>query len=272
MNESPKRGLLLAYRQALRPLFRILIRNGVQFDEFSEIARKTFADTAAADFGVSSKEFGTTRLSVLTGISASEIGEIQEEDKKISSDISTSFLNEIVAVLAGWHTDSEFTGPYGVPLELKFDEKGGASFTELVTRHASGIDPGQLLQELKAVDAVVELEGEWLKVLTRFYIPAGRAPDGLDHLARTLEDLVNTLEHNLLEPNPNRKMFERHVYTEDGIRPEDLPKFEEFAKAKATLLLEEIDNWLTTLKKPAENEQKRLSTGLGIFHYIHKQD
>ena len=76
----------------------------------------------------------------------------------------------------------------------------------------------------------------------------------------------------LPEDDPKQRLFERQVYTEDGIRPEDLPRFQSFVNKRSNLLLEEIDNWLTQLEKPNEPTNKRVSTGLGIFNYVHKGD
>ena len=78
------------------------------------------------------------------------------------------------------------------------------------------------------------------------------------------------MDHNRSENDPKKKYFERYVYTEEGIRPEDLPRFEAFTSKRAQILLEEIDNWLSQLEKPTEPINKRISTGLGIFHYVHR--
>jgi hypothetical protein len=92
----------------------------------------------------------------------------------------------------------------------------------------------------------------------------------LEHLARTFTDIVNTLDHNLLENDARKRLFERQVYTEDGIREEDLPRFQAFAKNRASVLLDEIDNWLTQLEKPERKAGQTLVTGLGIFNYVQR--
>jgi hypothetical protein len=189
-----------------------------------------------------------------------------------SDDDDQNTLDGIVRILTGWHTDSDFTGPYGVPLELKLEESGGPDFSELCERYFSDIKPKNLQEELLRLGIITETEKGWFRILKRTYAPEGGAPDGLEHLARTFQDIVNTLDHNYLEDEPSKKLFERHVYTEDGIREEDLPRFRAFAYKRAQILLEEIDNWLTQLEKPDPATKQNLSTGLGIFHYIHRDD
>jgi len=182
-----------------------------------------------------------------------------------------SKLNQIAGVLFGWHTDSDFTGPYGVPLELKLQDPKKLDFEELAFRHIGKVDTEALLRELVRIGAVIETEKGWFRVLIRHFIPEAAAPEGLDHLSRSVEDFVTTLDHNRLELDPNKKLFERQVYTDEGIKPADLEQFQIFATEKAQLLLEEIDNWLSQLEKPEAGTAKELSTGLGIYHYIHDE-
>lgn len=270
MDESPKRGLLAAYGRLLRPLIRILIRNGVTFGEFTEVAKHAYVEVAERDFSVPNKQITQSRISALTGLPRGEVSNVIEIENAKGQDGVGSNLNRIVAVLTGWHTDSDYTGPYGVPLELRLNDSGDLDFSRLAKRHAGEkVAPEVLLKEMVIAGVATETEKGWFKPLTRYFIPEGSAPAGLEHLSRTLQDLVTTIEHNLLEKDPNNKMFERHVYTEEGIRPEDLPRFEAFAKERAMNLLEEIDNWLSHLDKPNAPIDDRISTGLGVFHYIH---
>ena len=272
MDESPKRGLLAAYGRLLGPLVRILIRNGVTFGEFAEVAKQTYVAVAAKDFAVTNKEITQTRISALTGLQQGEVKRVRQLDGEAQRRKNSSFLNQIAGILFGWHTDSDFTGPYGVPLELRLDASNQVDFRELSRRHVGDFSPETLLAELLKIGAVVETEKNWFKVLTRNFIPEPAAPEGLDHLAISVQEFVSTLDHNRTKTKPSEKLFERQVYTEEGIRAEDLPRFTEFANHKAQLLLEEIDNWLSQLDKPDVTTTNKLSTGLGIYHYIHSDD
>ena len=270
MDESPKRGLLAAYGRLLRPLIRILIRNGVSFSEFAEVAKGAYVEVAEKDFSVPNKKITQTRISALTGLERREVARLVQIQIALEEARKGSNLNRIVAILTGWHTDVDYTGPYGVPMELRLSDNSGNDFSKLAYRHAGEtVAPKVLLDEMVRAGVAVETEPGWFKVISRYYIAQGGAPAGLEHLSRTLQDLVTTIEHNLLETDTSKKMFERHVYTEEGIRPEDLPHFEAFTREKAKLLLEEIDNWLSQLDKPDTAADERISTGLGIFHYIH---
>jgi hypothetical protein len=206
----------------------------------------------------------------LAGITIDEARSVLALASRVRTGGLDSDLNHVAVVLSAWHTDSDFTGPYGVPIELKLDDTRLQDLRELVKRHAPDAEPERLLDELKAVGAVIETDKGWFKVLTRFYLPKGSAPAGMDHLSRSVEEFVETLDHNALETDPRLKMFERQIYTADGIRAEDLPRFTEYATSRAKIVLEEIDNWLSQLDEPTEPVNERTITGLGIYHYIHK--
>jgi hypothetical protein len=226
---------------------------------------------ALKDFEAEGQADSDTRVASLTGLTVRESRSVAGLINA-TSDEDQSHLDQIVGILTVWHTDSDFTGPYGIPLELKYEDANSKDFSELVERCCPGTDAKKLLDELLKAKTVEETEKGWFKVLQRYYMPEPAAPDGLEHLSRTLQDLVNTMDHNRSEEDPKKKLFERYVYTEDGIRPEDLPRFEAFASSRAQILLEEIDNWLTQLEKPDPATKQNLSTGLGIFHYIHRDD
>jgi hypothetical protein len=269
MDESPKRGLIAAYGRLLRPLIRILIRNGVSFGEFADVAKQAYVEVAERDFAVPNLPITDWRISALTGLGQEEVA-FRRAD--ISYKLLNSQLNEIAGSLFGWHTDSDFTGPYGVPLEIRLNDPSGIDFEELVRRHVGGTDCKALLDRLIRIGAVIETEKGWYRVLLRHYIPEASAPDGLDHLARSIEDFATTLDRNRLEKDPKKRLFERQVYTDDGIREDDLDKFKEYATGKAQILLEDIDNWLSQLEKPTPNEKVTVSTGLGIYHYVNTSE
>jgi len=270
MNESPKRGLLLAFGRLLGPLVRILIRNGVTYSEFTETTKQIFIDVAGKDFAPPRAEHSLIRTAVLTGLTVDEIEEVIAIKNSAKKNGLETNLNHIASVLSAWHTDSDFTGPYGVPLELQIAaEKEELDFRELVKRHIGDVDPQPLLTELQNVGAVVETEKDWFKVLTRFYMPKGNAPAGMDHLSRSVEDFVTTLDHNATEEDPNKKMFERQIYTANGITQNDLVHFREYSKEKAKILLEDLDNWLSQTDEPTEENEKNTVTGIGIYYYLH---
>src|SRR6185312_13657426 len=130
-----KQALLAAYRHLLTPLVRILLRNGISYLEFAEVARQVFVDVAGRDFTLPRRKISLSRIAIMTGLSRKEVARLAREGNQASRINRDNELSRVGRVLEGWYTDSEFTGPYGVPLDLKFDDvPRRASFSELVRR------------------------------------------------------------------------------------------------------------------------------------------
>jgi len=267
MEQKKKQRLLTAYRRLLKPLVRILLRNGVAFNEFSDIAKAVYVDVASQEFKVPNRKMSQARIAILTGLTRKEVARFFGEKAKQPEELKSN-LNRVTRVLAGWHTDSDFTGPYGLPLELEFESPKGLDFSELIRRYSGDMAARAMLDELIRIGAIKETETGWYKILTRTYLPDADALDSLDRLAGVVQTFIGTIDNNIVEKDPAKRNFERQVFADDGMRPEDLPKFRAFIKNRAQLLLEEIDNWLSQLDPPKESEKNVVRTGVGIYHFI----
>jgi hypothetical protein len=271
MSDSVKVGLLAAYAKLLRPLIRILLRHGVTYAELSEVVKTVYVSTAAKEFRVPGKKMSKARIAIVTGLTRKEVQRISEKDKENSEPKSN--LSRIGRVLSGWHTDPDFTGPYGMPLELRYDSDipADATFTKLVQRYSGDMTPRAMLDELVRVGTVVETDQNWFKVLRRDYVPFTLAPDFLERVGRVIHNFVHTIEANMQRPAGEKGIFERTVMPPGGLRPQDLPLFESYIHQKSQALLEDIDNWLSKLEQPSQREEA-IHTGVGIYHYVVEQD
>src|SRR5258708_16187795 len=78
-----------------------------------------------------------------------------EQERFISSEL-LEMSNPFARVLHGWHNDRDYVGPYGFPVDLPFEDSA-LSVTNLTNRHAAGVSPQAVLQELKRAGAVTEV-------------------------------------------------------------------------------------------------------------------
>jgi predicted XRE-type DNA-binding protein len=271
MESELKQGLLAAYRRLLRPLVRILLRNGVPYGEFAEVAKDVYIDVVARDFKVPKRKMSQARIAILTGLTRKEVARSLSDKAEGKQELRSNH-NRVTRVLTGWHTDANYTGPYGLPLELQFEGEDWHSFSDLVQKYSGDMAARAMLDELLRIDAVKETETGWYKVLTRTYMPVVDEMDSLDRLASVIRNFINTIDRNINEPNPEKRLFERHVFADNGIKEKDLPKFRAFVKVRAQLLIAETDNWLSQLEQPDETDRNIINTGLGIFHYIENED
>jgi len=273
MGESIKQTLLRAYRVLLNPLVRILLRQGISYAEFVEVVKAVYVEVALKDFKVPGRRTTRTRLAVVTGLTRKEVKRVIDEAIKERFEPNSKF-NRLGRVLVGWHTDTDFTGPYGMPLELQYETgiPDEPTFSELVRRHSGDMSPRSILDELIRVGAVKETDAGWFRVLRREYIPEALGPNNFERTGVVVRNFVNTVDFNMTKPAPGKGRFERNVMADDGIRVQDLPKFDQYLRDRCQALLEEIDNWLTGLPKPDPNAgDEVIHTGIGVYHYLSDQ-
>ncbi|MBW2237417.1 MAG: hypothetical protein JRG85_18770, partial [Deltaproteobacteria bacterium] len=68
-----------AIRTLLRPLVRILLRNGVPFRAFAEHAKKAYVDVALAELAVEDRKPSLSRASVITGLTRKEVSRLAHD-------------------------------------------------------------------------------------------------------------------------------------------------------------------------------------------------
>lgn len=274
MTDPVRIGLLSAYRVLMQPLVRILVRHGVSYNEFNEVLKNVFVEVAERDFGIPGRKPSQSRVAILTGLTRKEVAKqkaILDGDAELQD---ASNLNRVTKVLLGWHTDAEYTGPYGLPLELPFDPAEGLGITSLVRKYSGDMAPRAMLDELLRVGAVEKVAAGSFKVLTRAYVPESLHPDALERLGGVIKNFVATVEFNTEKSAPGAGRFERVVFADNGLRIELLPSFDRLLRTKGQQLLVELDNWLSAQESSESSESlddsdvTTIKTGVGIYHFI----
>ena len=233
MGDSIKQTLLRAFRVLLGPLVRILLRQGISYAEFSEVAKAVYVEVAIKDFKVAGRKATRTRIAVMTGLTRKEVKRVIDDGINDRYEPRSKF-NRLGRVLVGWHTDTDFTGPYGMPMELQYEtgSAGEPTITELVRRHSGDMSPRSILDELIRVGAVRETDVGWFRVLRREYIPQALGKHNFERTGVVVRNFVNTVDFNMMKTAPGKGRFERHVIADDGIRAVDLPKFDNYVRER----------------------------------------
>ena len=283
MDGHVRAALLAAFRHVFQPLVRLALRNGISYAEFCTGLKRVFVETVQEDFQIPGHEMTASRIAILTGLHREDVTFIQEEIERGIGD-ELIIMGRIGKLIEGWTTDADFTGPYGIPLELK-QQEGHGTFPALVKRYAEKMTPGAMLRELKRVGVIQEMKDGKIRLLSRSYIAGRFRPEAIDRMGRTLGDLAETLEYNLNPLRPGPARFERQVYTPEGIDLETRRLFTKELKELGQDFLEKLDNWLTEkeleddkkvemrLLDPEVREQARVvKVGVGVYLYEHWGD
>lgn len=262
-----RKQLLYALRCVLRPIVRLLIRAGVRFDEFADLARGVYVESAIRDganhFGTPTRE----RIAVLAGVTRHQVDYyIDNEGALPSADPTMAAV--LLEVLQKWHTDPQYVGPYGIPLELEFEASTGRNVRRLVGMVDSKANPGLILEELIRVGSVVYSGEKHFRAVSRaFMMPESMSPQQIEYFGNALTRLATTLEHNM-NPRNTEKRLERFVVADRGLPAETISAFEEYARSKTADFLVDLDNWLIPYSSADSASIERVSTGLNVFLYV----
>lgn len=270
MTDTKPNRLHQALFRILRPMARLLLRNGIPFSEFSELVKRAYVEAAFEDFADGRRKPTDSRAAVMTGLTRKEVRkqrEILAGDSPVSE--RTSHANRASRVVSGWVHDDTFQAPDGQPAVLAFE--GENSFSELVRKYSGDMTPRAILDELQRVGVVaVEAESGLLVLKQRAYVPAGDSEEMLQIFGEDVSDLVDTIDYNLASrENGQQPLFQRTL-TYNGIPPEVLDEWRERAAEQSQALLEELDSWLGPHDRSVsgqEDDGESVRTGVSIFYF-----
>jgi hypothetical protein len=249
-----------------KPLIRLLISQGLTHAEFSEVAKEVYVEVAIRHFEPSER-VNKSRVAVLTGLTRKEVKNVI--DRAIESSGLEKTKSRPSRVLSGWYEDPKFTGPYGIPLDLPYENpvEGQASITELVKIYSGDMAPRQMLNELLRSGSVIEVENLY-KAVSRLYEPTALSPELIQRLGDIGYRFFSTAALNITKEGQGTGYFERAVYANEGCAPSVIVKFDEYIKVKGQAFLEELDIWFSANERQDEGTENRKGTGLFMVHYV----
>jgi hypothetical protein len=266
--KSSRDHLLDTFRRVLRPLIRILVRAGVRYDEFLELVRRIFVETAVRDGLGDGIPLTRARISISTGVPRRDVDRFIDNEDDIPP-IGKSLTRTLIEILHEWHTDPQFVGPYGIPLELEMNAPRGRSFRELVHVVNPTTNPNDALQELIRLKAAVMSGETHIRALSRALKPVEEMSQSqLEFFANALTRLADTVQFNMDSAN-KQKRLEQSVISDHGLPKEMVPVFEKYVRDRVMELLFEIDNWLSpysTKKGPHDDPEERI--GIAVFQFV----
>jgi len=273
VNDKHQKALLAAVARLLKSLVRILIRNGVSYGTFSDIAKWVFVNVAEKEFGIEGRKQSTSRVSVITGLNRKEVSRIRRLAKPDDQADSEKY-NRAARVIAAWCRESDFQDAEGTPADLSLAGPW-ATFSELVRRFSGDVPARAILDELIRVGVVSQLNSGKIRLLANSYVPRCSEADKLHILGSDVAHLISTIDHNITSPADAR--FQRKV-AYDNLPDWVLPKFRKLSAEKAQALLKELDRWLSRHDRDAAPQTEgtgRNLAGLGIYYFekpFHSED
>lgn len=254
--------------KVLKRLVRVLLREGVSYQTFDELARRVYVQVAEAEFPIEGRKTTTSRISTLTGLHRKEVARLRTDALDDTSDLSAK-RNRTSHVLSAWLRDDDFLDRKGDPLPLPFT--GEVSFTELVRRYGRDTTPRAVLDELIRLDAV-ERDRDEYRLVARGFKPAPGSDELLELLGTDTAELLDTIDYNMTRQadEPFRLQF-KVAY--NNVPEEYADTFRKLSGRMTQHLIGELDRWLADHDRdhtPDILGHGRVRLGLSIFQIQEK--
>ncbi len=263
-----RKEFLQALRQILRPIVRLMIRSGIRYDEFIDVARGAYVETTIRDVDKDSPRPTRDQVAWTTGIPRDRVDHYIDDYEplppgdRIAARVETETLHR-------WYTDPRYLGPTGSPMELEFDAPDGISFKKLVAETDAQADAGLILDQLLRAKSVLRSEDNRIRALSRFLLWPDKGQARIHCLGTSLAHMIETLEHNINSGAAENKRLERTVSADRGIPDRQLPNFQEFARERTEQFLNDIDDWLGQHLDPTlDQTDQRVEIGVNVFLYV----
>jgi hypothetical protein len=263
MQRSPARTRLLqACYSFLLPVARLLLRNGVSFAEFAEIARVAFVEVAGTDYGIRGRRTNVSRVSAMTGIARKEVRRLREVASHYPGNPRVE-LSPLSDVLHRWFTNPAYLTRDGEPKRLRY-RGGRVSFATLVKECAGDLPIGAIRVELIRCGAVV-LDGSQRLVAKRRHV----VPEALDDRLVTsivfgLRALASTVAFNSGDPPKELSRIERFVES-NPLNGDKVGEVRVRLHKRIADFTEEVDDFFATVEQSPDRASRRV--GVGIYYY-----
>ena len=266
--KSDSTVLAAALRRMLRPLARVLLRGGLSYHFFTEVAKRVFVEVAKEEFTIPGRKPSDSRVALLTGLTRKEVLRLRRTSPEEDESLRTKF-NRSARIIAAWTEDKRYRERSGKTAALPIEDNGEtATIAELVRRYGADVPFRAVADELVRLGVVRQREDGKLELLRRGFVPSLGDEEKIDMLGRDVADLIETIDHNLVsEPDD---AFVQRVVEYDNLPDDCLPELRRLSERQAQLLLERLDRWLRSRdrdRNPDSLGSGRNRAGVAVFYF-----
>ena len=267
MQEKLKQQVLDAFLLVMRPIVRILLRYGIGYREFVEVAKLAYVDIASSDFGLRGRPTNISRIAVMTGLTRKEVKRLRDKIESGDSRISVK-TTPLADVLHHWHAQDEFTDLSGRPIALPFNGEG-KSFSSLVKKYGGDIPAGAMRTELKRVGAVEEDEKGNLCVTRRSIHPADEHDKLLMLLVHGAYTVLTNIAHNTNPETTTDSWASKIAFTTTSAKEHSV-QLRRIAKDRISEFAEAFDDLFIAyeaLHDTKSDHEEKNAIAVGMFYF-----
>nr|WP_316642688.1 DUF6502 family protein [uncultured Roseateles sp.] len=193
MSQSSSHIVLACVLKVMRPLARLLLKNGVTYTAFAQALKPVFLQAAHDELNSLGRPTTDSAVSLLSGVHRRDVRNLTrlapEDDAGVQE--PTSLVSQVVA---RWLHATAFSDGPGKARVLP--RSGEGSFDQLVTEVSSDVRPRAVLDELQRLGVAAE-EAEGVRMLTVGFIPRKGLQEMASLFADNLHDHLAAASRNL---------------------------------------------------------------------------
>jgi Family of unknown function (DUF6502) len=267
---STKEAVLNVFAALIRPLMRVAFEHGITAGEIAGVVRRTYIQSLEGRLLEQHRPTTDARLAAVAGLTKSEVVSLREASRTgAPHSRAGASLDQITSLLTVWHTHSNFSGAYGLAMDLDLvplADSPRRGFQELVDIACPDADRDALLDELVAAGSVEVIDSSTVRCLSRAYVPRGADITRIERMGRFVGVVTGNFVHNLLRAETDPAYFERAVVSDEALSARGRDQFLALAGERGQELLSELDTFLTGLaasEKPGSGKRY----GVGIYFF-----
>jgi hypothetical protein len=219
----------------------------MKLQDLTELMKSVFVKVARDELLRGGEKVSFSRLSVMTGVHRKDVTRFAKSRDEFEPQSDT-----IGKVMVQWQHDRRFSTKNGKPRTLGTEGRE-SEFAELVESVNGGnLSAYAVLFEMERM-GIVERSGSRAKLMWRDFAPDPTVHDGLDLLARDVDDLSRAVEENIYERGKVPNLHLKTVF--DNVLEEKLPQIRAW-------MLEEGSKFHQRLRKFVSRVDKDLSPGI----------
>jgi hypothetical protein len=271
LDSKTSRILNEAILKLLRPLVHLLIKSGITYQTFAELAKLVYYDVAKKDFTLKRRKQTNSRISILTGMSRKDVKHLSTQLPPSVIDLNLQY-NRGARVISGWLRDRRYLDKLGRTRSIPISGEK-ISFDSLVKRYGGDVPTRAVLDEMSRTGVIKITSKDRVRLVKDAFVPDAASDLKFKILGTDVSLLISTIAHNL-ETEKNVPYFQRKV-SYDNLPEAYLSKIREMSERKANILLEVMDKYLASKDRdvnPKVRGEGRYQAGIGIYYFEKNYD
>jgi hypothetical protein len=246
-------------------LVRLMLKHGVTYGEFTQLAKSVFFSQGRRILAEESKAETASYLSVLTGLHRRDVTDFLKDTKQ-SGDKGESAGSTVAAILAKWLSDPAYVTEQDQPRTIPYSAADAPSFCHLVSDISKDIRPRAHADEMLRLGIVEKSGDDNLKLLTGAFIPTENFEQKLGYFKRNIGDHATAALENILSETP--RFIDRSAY-HGKLSPQAIAQLREIVEKDGMTLLKKTYRKAEelSLETPdGKDNNNRVIIGVYMYH------